>query len=338
MVVSLADAMTQAGHLVDLISVHDAPPFWAPETAPIHILGFKKQLFRYRIFGAKLRRLVDKLESGQPYDLIFSHLELSTRLVKVAGLTAYHVVHSAMSLSIIGQRRGLRRVLKMYRKVRIYNDLNLVFVSEGVGRDLISCLTLTPRSVHTLTPGVDFERIRMQAIQPVVVPEDYIVHVGRLDGVKRHDLLIRAYAQSGLLVPLLLVGEGHERGNIERLITELNLRDRVRLLGAVANPYPYINHASMLIVASDHEGFGIVLVEALCLGVPVISTDCPTGPRSILGEHLREQLVPVNDIQALAAKMLSTYRQPPQVNADWMSSYSLKQVAEVHLQLPALSH
>jgi glycosyltransferase involved in cell wall biosynthesis len=84
------------------------------------------------------------------------------------------------------------------------------------------------------------------------------------------------------------------------LVVELNLEEKVVFLGFQENPFPYIKHAKFKVLTSDWEGFALVIAEALVLGTPVISTDCPSGPSELLPPH---NLVPVGDIDTLAKKM-----------------------------------
>ena len=107
------------------------------------------------------------------------------------------------------------------------------------------------------------------------------------------------------------MGEGPERGRLEALCARIGLADAVSLPGFVENPFPRIRAALVLAVSSDREGFGNVLVEAMALGTPVVSTDCPHGPREILEGGRWGRLVPIGDPDALAAALLDTLRAPP---------------------------
>jgi glycosyltransferase involved in cell wall biosynthesis len=131
-----------------------------------------------------------------------------------------------------------------------------------------------------------------------------VLSVGTLKPVKRHDLLIRAFAR--LEVPgvrLCILGEGQERESLEALVRELGMHERVLLRGYEENTAPWYAHADLFVLSSDYEGFGNVIVEALEQGTPVVSTDCPFGPREILQNGKFGTLVPVGDVDALAKAM-----------------------------------
>lgn len=83
-------------------------------------------------------------------------------------------------------------------------------------------------------------------------------------------------------------------------IQRLDLKDRVLLPGFQKNPYPWVRHADLFVMSSDSEGLPTVLIEALILGTPVVSTDCPTGPGEILTGELKQFLSPPGDPETLA--------------------------------------
>jgi glycosyltransferase involved in cell wall biosynthesis len=99
---------------------------------------------------------------------------------------------------------------------------------------------------------------------------------------------------------LIILGEGALKADLQLLIASLNLTTKIHLYGFIPNPYPYIAKAHALILSSWHEGFPLVLAEALGLHRPVIATDCDTGPREIIQHDYNGLLVPTNDTNALS--------------------------------------
>lgn len=129
-----------------------------------------------------------------------------------------------------------------------------------------------------------------------------IVTVGRMKAVKNHPLLLRAFAQlNNLDARLLFVGDGEGRAAVLSLAQELGVADKVILAGFHRDPTPFYNTADLFVLSSNYEGFGNVIVEALAQGLPVVSTDCPSGPGEILEGGRWGTLVPVGDADALAA-------------------------------------
>jgi glycosyltransferase involved in cell wall biosynthesis len=135
-----------------------------------------------------------------------------------------------------------------------------------------------------------------------------ILAVGRLTAQKDFRTLITAFAQvrKNRQARLLILGEGEERRALEMLAEQLGVESDVGLPGFVQNPYPYMCGASLFVLSSRWEGLPGVLIEALYCGVPLISMDCPSGPREILAKGQYGQLLPVGDVDALAQAIIAT--------------------------------
>ena len=212
-------------------------------------------------------------------------------------------------------RRRLKRILAFWAYP--YAD-RFVAVSEGVKEDFVE------------TFGVD--RSRISVIYNPVITRDFpsraaarlendrsevqvplIIAAGRLAWQKGFDVLVDAFWQfrKSRDGKLIILGEGAERAVIEAQIEKRGLTGDVELRGYVADPVPWMARASLFVLSSRHEGLGNVLVEALAAGAPVVSTDCPSGPREILEDGKLGQLVPVDDVEALADAMERTINHPP---------------------------
>lgn len=184
----------------------------------------------------------------------------------------------------------------------------VVGVSRGVKEDLVSMFPPLRGKVRTIYNGVPLDDVREQSVggaAPAPAPAGapyHVVAVGRLEAVKDYATLIDAAAlldDPGIRFTIL--GEGSEHGALQRRINARPSRSPVTLAGHIDNPFPVIAGAGAFALTSVRESFGNVLVEALCLGVPVISTDCPHGPAEILDAGRYGVLVPVGDAAALAA-------------------------------------
>lgn len=182
----------------------------------------------------------------------------------------------------------------------------VIAVSHALADDMRSVLRFDGpiHAVHNpvLLPGFPDEVVREidWPWSDRTVPT--IVFVGRLVPVKRLDLLLAAFlaVKESCAARLLIVGEGVEQDSVQDFIARHNLGDAVRLVGHQDNPLPWIRASSVLVLPSDYEGFGNVLVEAMACGTQVISTDCPDGPAEILGNGRYGQLVPPGDVPAMA--------------------------------------
>jgi glycosyltransferase involved in cell wall biosynthesis len=133
-----------------------------------------------------------------------------------------------------------------------------------------------------------------------------ITTVGRLVDVKDHPTLIRAFAlvRKSREASLQIAGVGPNRERLVALAAELGVAADVHLLGWRDDPYSILQDSDIFVLSSTTEGFGIVLVEALACGLPVVSTDCRSGPREILEDSRSGLLVPVGDPEAMATAIL----------------------------------
>jgi glycosyltransferase involved in cell wall biosynthesis len=166
---------------------------------------------------------------------------------------------------------------------------------SGIDRDLIEVIpnpVICPELFQLAAAPIDHEWFAPN--QPPVV-----LGVGRVVAQKRFDILLEAFAQLQVPARLVVLGDGPERATLVTRAQELGLDANVSFPGFVANPYPYMARASVVVLPAAYEAFGLVLVEALALGTPAISTDT-AGGREILGSS-RGQLVPVGDVAQLAA-------------------------------------
>jgi len=145
-----------------------------------------------------------------------------------------------------------------------------------------------------------------------------VVGIGRLQPQKDFPTLIRAIAlvRTQRPVRLLVLGEGRDRPELEALVRELGLTDDVELPGFVENPYAYLARAAVFALSSVYEGLPTVLIEALALGTPVVSTDCPNGPREILDDGRLGRLVPIGQPAVLSAAIATTLAEPQKPVSD----------------------
>ena len=129
-----------------------------------------------------------------------------------------------------------------------------------------------------------------------------ILATGRLTDQKKFSTLIEAFAilRAQRECRLAILGEGELRASLEALVAERGLAPDVLLPGFVANPFAWMRQASLFVLSSAWEGLPTVLIEAMACGVPVVTTDCPSGPREILEDGRWGRLVPVGDASALA--------------------------------------
>lgn len=336
-VLTLASEFVRLGHSVDLIIIDEIIQIDVPDTIKIHQLRFKKAFFDYAFFSKKLHIMVDKIEGEylSGLDLILVNLQKSTRLMKnYKHKNIFHIVHNTISRTSLKDRKGLRLYLKKRSLQKIYKNLNLITVSKGVANDLLEVVGIVPASIRNIYNPVNIEDLIEKANKPLSLKiDDYIIHVGRFDIQKRHDRLLETFAHSGLAKHLVLVGDGDLKEEITKNIAELGLKDKVIMVGLLSNPYPLILNAKALILSSDYEGLSMAIIEALVLGTPVVSTDCPSGPSEILTGELSQYLVPLCNDAALGKAMKEVSENPYLIPMDIVEKFDSKNIVQKYLSL-----
>jgi len=183
------------------------------------------------------------------------------------------------------------------------NVKKIITVSKGIEKKLNNNYNL--KKTKTIYNPIDLKLIKQKLLAQKPMDFDYILAVGRLCKLKGFDILINAFAKSNLKnkIKLIILGEGKERNNLEKLIDELDLKSQVLLYGKVDNPFIYMKHATFFVLSSRSEGFGIVIIESLACETPVIATNCESGPSEIIENGENGILVPVEDVESLKVAM-----------------------------------
>lgn len=273
------------------------------------------------------------------------------RAVRRAGSGTPVFIRLGTNLSAALERKDrLSRWLRVAPMRRVYpHAAGVIAVSEGVRQDTIRVTGLAPDRVHVIrnpviTPGID-----AQAAEPVPHPWlaekslPVVMGMGRLTAQKGFATLLRAFARIQAERPsrLVLLGEGPKPGDRERheaLARELGVGDRVLLPGFQKNPYAWLSRADLFVLSSAWEGSPNALAEALALGIPSVSTDCPSGPHEILDGGRFGTLVPVGDDAAMAGAMLAALASPlpPDRLREAVAEYRADLSARRYLQLMRL--
>jgi glycosyltransferase involved in cell wall biosynthesis len=190
-------------------------------------------------------------------------------------------------------------------------------VSNGVAENLVQRIGVPGDLVTVVRNPVVADDLMRRARQPLdhswfaAGQPPVLLAVGRLTAPKDLPCLLQALAlvRREREVRAVILGEGEDRPTLERMVRELSLEGAVQLPGFVDNPYPFFRQAALFVLSSRWEGLPTVLLEALALGLPIVSTDCPSGPREILENGRLGILVPVGEAEALAAAILAALHQ-----------------------------
>ena len=222
-----------------------------------------------------------------------------------------------------------------YRK--LYQNKQVVTVSGGIWDVLKAELDKYHVQVarqEVIYNALPIDEIRFMARSDVTdIPQDpFLLHVARLTPVKNQPLLLEAYAKSGVMLPLVILGVGSEEAKLRQLAERLSITDRVLFLGLKENPYAYMARATAFILSSRQEGLGLVLIESLACGVQAVATDVPGGIREVLIEEQRRLLAP-NNIDGLAHKIREAVTDPVWVNPAWVERFDSEHIIPQYLSL-----
>jgi glycosyltransferase involved in cell wall biosynthesis len=163
-----------------------------------------------------------------------------------------------------------------------------------------------------------------------------VLTVGTLKAQKNHKLLIDAVARLGKdMAQLIIVGDGPMRIELEDYIKKRGLEDRCQLVGKHDNPSAFFQSADLFVLSSNYEGLPNVVIEALSFGLPVVSTDCPSGPNEILDGGRFGELVPVGDAEALSRAIEAKLNASSESNLlkERAAEFSLERSAKRYLSL-----
>lgn len=341
MIAHLCEGFLAAGVTVDLLLIKDRGT--ALKLVPPEV----KQIKLGDHATTCLPRLVSYLRRERPAALLSSKHRanqiaiLARALAKVE--TRLLVKIETNLTASLAKQNGFKRFL-FRRQLRLFypHADGVIGVSQGVTDDLRHLIGNDPERFHTVYNPVLPKDLESRAHEPVEHPwlggeVPVVIGAGRLTRQKDFATLLRAFALVLKERParLLLLGDGPEKGRLEGLTAELGISAAVDFYGFVANPFPFIARSNLFVLSSAWEGFGNVLVEAMALGVPVVSTDCPSGPREILHDGLLGSLVPVGDFVSLAAVIVATLaasRSSSELIAA-TAPYTILQSAREHLAL-----
>jgi glycosyltransferase involved in cell wall biosynthesis len=279
------------------------PPFYYLDPRIKHIsLGIAKNspnvLVALKNNWQRIGILRSAILASQP-DLVISFLT-STNV-----LTLLATWRSKIPVIVDEQIYSLLDTGKLWRMLcqLIYHQASQVVI---VTERALQCFSPKIQSISTVipNPAVIIDTEKSSSVKLLEKPS--LIAIGRLTPQKGFDLLLKAFAKLVTKYPewtLTILGEGQLRSELESLRTQLGLTNRVHFRGRVKNPYEFLKQADIFVMSSRCEGFPLSLCEAMACGLPVISTDCPSGPAEIIRDGVDGILVPNEDVSALASAM-----------------------------------
>ncbi|MBS3967371.1 MAG: glycosyltransferase [Truepera sp.] len=335
---NLARGISQHDLQVDLVLAKAEGPYLKQLPTGIKVIDLAA-----RRTLASIPRLARYLRQRRPQALLtaLNHANMAALAAKKLSGTPTRVVVSEHNELFPGKLIDKEGVLfqRLMRYTYAWAD-GIVAVSEGVADSLARVCDMPRCRIMVIYNPVIGEELHQRAREPLQHPwfapgePPVILGIGRLHQQKDFGNLIRAFALLRREQParLIILGEGEERPALERLALELSLTEDLSLPGFVDNPYAYLAHSAAFVLSSAWEGLPTVLIEALAVGTPVVSTDCPSGPREILQNGKFGPLVPIRDSAALAKAITDILVSPvPKVPAAWLKQFTLEAATRHYL-------
>jgi glycosyltransferase involved in cell wall biosynthesis len=316
--VHLANGLAERGYAVDMVLLAAHGEFLSELGSSIRLFDLKANRMAWGIppFARYLRK-------ARP-DVVISALDhvnvgvLVARLLSGTRVPVIVAIHATQSMAA-KYRRGFRASAVRWFSPWCYRRANqIVCVSRGVADDLVATAGANRERIRVVYNPVVSQRIIDMSHEPLDHPwfcpgaPPVVLAVGRLTEAKDYPNLIRAFAsaRSRRDLRLMILGDGEDRPQLERLVAELGLSDCIALPGFASNPYTFMARAAVFVLSSMSEALPTGLIEALAVGAPIVATDCLSGPREILQDGRFGVLVRVGDVSGLARAIVESLNAP----------------------------
>jgi len=320
---TLANGFAERGHKVDLLVLEASGPAHSELSPQVNLIRLESPGIkacgripwrrRKNQVAASASALANHLRRERP-DVLMSganHAHLSAITARVIARVPIRLVlrvSTHLTDSHLSDTRRPRPFRLRWARRRYGRADAAIAVSEGIADDLIRHTTLSAECVFTIHNPTFTNAISSKASEPVEHPwlekgaPPVVLGAGRISRQKDFPTLIEAFAKLRAERParLIILGEGKQRARLLAMAEELGVAADVDLPGFQDNPFPWMAHASVFALSSAWEGSPGVLIEAMACGCPVVSTDCPSGPKEILNKGALGPLVPVGDAAGMA--------------------------------------
>ncbi|MBE9129185.1 MULTISPECIES: glycosyltransferase [unclassified Coleofasciculus] len=351
---NVAFGIAQRGIMVDLVLAKAEGAYLSQVPADVRIVDLhSSKLDQHRLFKlptsfqstTSLPKLIRYLQTEKPTALLSGNHypnEIAILAKYLARSQTRIVVSEHTTLSVEARRveQVSSRLIPLTARLFYPGADGIVAVSQGVAKDLAHVAGLYLKKIKVIYNPVITPELRQKIEEPVEHPwftsgePPVIVGAGRFVEQKDFPTLLRGFAKVRQVQPvrLMMLGNGREQKRLEALAKELRIEADVAWVGFVKNPYAYMKRAAVFVLSSAWEGLPTVLIEALAVGIPVVSTNCPSGPNEILDNGKYGWLVPVGDSEAIADAILKVLSGNfKSVEPAWLQQFSLEAAIQNYL-------
>jgi glycosyltransferase involved in cell wall biosynthesis len=308
----LAEEFLVRGYQADLLLANAVGPYLKQIPSKIRLidLNSKKPL-------TAIPALINYIRKERPYAVLSSLFHANLALlwaIKLARISVRCVVREANTISFdlsVSKNISTPMISWLIRRCYPWADA-IVSLSHGVADDLSITTGLPRDNIKVIYNPVDVQSIQKKAKEETDHPwfnenkPPVIIGIGRFCEQKDFLTLIRSFS---IVIQqkdarLIILGDGDMRPQLELLIQDLKLTDKIDLPGFRDNPYSFLARSAVFVLSSKWEGLGNVLIEALACNVPIVATNCKCGPGEVLQQGKYGKLVPIGNPKALADKIL----------------------------------
>ena len=267
-----------------------------------------KEIYRIKAKTTYLKKIEKKIKK-EKYDIV---IDYSSNLLKYNNFDIKIPVFAWIHFSLtFGEKLTLEKIKKYKKQYKKYSKI--FAITRVMKEEFINKVGIDEKKVELVYNPIDLKLIQKKAENVEkkyenYLKQDYFLQVSRLTQQKQPEHLVDIYyklKQAGIKEKLYFIGDGEKKEIIKQKIKEYNLENDIILLGQIENPYPFFKNAKLFVHTAKYEGLPTVLLESLALGTPVVSYDCPTGPRDILGKNSEYgELISLNDKDMFVEKVL----------------------------------
>lgn len=345
-IANLLPAFVRAGVRVDLLRIRRHGPYIDPLPEGVRAIDLGS-----RHVGTSLGPLYRYLRRHRPRVLLTdkdrtNRTALRARLLAHAPTRCFVRLGTTVSVNLAA-KPPLEAWLQRRSIARYGRADGVIVPSRGAADDLSRFSGLARDRIQVLPNPIVSPALATLAAEPCPHPwletgaDPVILAVGSLTARKDYATLVRAFARlrQSHRCRLVILGTGREHDPLRALAVELGVGEDLLLPGFSANPYAWMGRATAFAHTSRWEGLGIVLVEALALGLPAVATDCPSGPAEVLDGGRYGQLVPVGDDAAVAEALgrVLDDRPAPETLRAAAEPYRIDTAAAAYLQALGLT-
>ena len=224
-----------------------------------------------------------------------------------------------------------------------YNRVSgIISVSSGIKEDILKIISMEKNKLQVIynpinNHSIPYKKNQKEKIKIFGNLKHNIVSTGSLKKSKDYITLIKAVnflINRNIEINLNIIGEGEEKENLDKLIKKNNLSQNIKLLGYIEDPFPYLINADLYVSSSIYDGLPLSMIEALVSKIPIVSTDCESGPREILKNGKYGTLVPIKDYKSLAFEIENVLTKKTfigKITEDDMLLYDLKEISRKYI-------